>query len=83
MFTEGGNVVLTHDHISSCLQQLLLCIPAPRSASKVANKPWLMVKIQIVPPVNIPIPTKIGPKMGGEFTYPNMVALCNFDQPFA
>ena len=23
------------------------------------------------PPVNIPIPTKIGSKMGGEFTYPN------------
>ena len=22
-----------------------------------------------VPPVNIPIPTKIGSKMGGEFTY--------------
>ena len=30
------------------------------------------VKIQIVPPVNIPIPTKIGSKMGGEFTYPKM-----------
>ena len=29
---------------------------------------WLWVKIQIVPPVNIPIPTKIGSKMGGEFT---------------
>ena len=26
------------------------------------------VKIQIVPPVNIPTPTKIGSKMGGEFT---------------
>ena len=25
-----------------------------------------------VPPVNIPIPTKIGSKMGGEFTYPKM-----------
>ena len=28
-----------------------------------------------VPPVNIPIPTKIGSKMGGEFTYPKMVPL--------
>ena len=25
-----------------------------------------------VPSVNIPIPTKIGSKMGGEFTYPKM-----------
>ena len=25
-----------------------------------------------VPPVNIPIPTKMGSKMGGEFTYPKM-----------
>ena len=25
-----------------------------------------------VPPMNIPIPTKIGSKMGGEFTYPKM-----------
>ena len=31
-----------------------------------------MVKSQIVPPVNIPTPTKIGSKMGGEFTYPKM-----------
>ena len=30
--------------------------------------PWL--KIQIVPPVNIPIPAKTGSKMGGEFIYP-------------
>ena len=29
---------------------------------------WPWVKIQIVPPVNIPLPTKIGSKMGGEFT---------------
>ena len=28
-----------------------------------------------VPPENIPIPTKIGSKMGGEFTYPKMVPL--------
>ena len=28
-----------------------------------------------VPPVNIPIPTKIGPKMGGEFTYPKLLPL--------
>ena len=27
------------------------------------------------PPVNIPIPTNIGSKMGGEFTYPKMVPL--------
>ena len=26
-----------------------------------------------IPPVNIPIPTEIGSKMGGEFTYPKMV----------
>ena len=31
---------------------------------------WPWVKIQIVPPVNLPIPTKKGSKMGGEFTYP-------------
>ena len=30
---------------------------------------WPWAKIQIVPPVQIPIPTKIGSKMGGEFTY--------------
>ena len=30
---------------------------------------WPWVKIQIEPPVNIPIPTKAGSKMGGEFTY--------------
>ena len=28
-----------------------------------------------VPPVNIPIPTKIGSKMGGEFTYPKTLPL--------
>ena len=33
---------------------------------------WPWVEIQIVPSVNIPTPTKIGPKMGGEFTYPRM-----------
>ena len=33
---------------------------------------WPWVKTQIVPPVNIPIPTKLGSKMGGEFTYPKM-----------
>ena len=32
---------------------------------------WQWVKIQIVPPVNLPIPTKTGPNMGGEFTNPN------------
>ena len=37
---------------------------------------WLWVKTQIgLPPVKIPIPTKIGSKMGGEFTYPKMVPL--------
>ena len=30
---------------------------------------WPWVKIQIVPPVNLQIPTKTGSKMGGEFTY--------------
>ena len=30
-------------------------------------------------PVNIPIPTKIGPKMGGEFTYPKMGSQNGFD----
>ena len=34
---------------------------------------WPWVNSQIVPPVNIPNPTtKIGSKMGGEFTYPKM-----------
>ena len=37
------------------------------------------VKSQIVPPVNIPIPTKIGSKMGGEFTYPKMGSQNGFD----
>ena len=36
---------------------------------------WLWVKIQIEPLVNIPIPAKLGSKMGGEFTYPNMAVL--------
>ena len=31
------------------------------------------------PPVNIPIPTKIGSKMGGEFTYPKMGSQNGFD----
>ena len=35
---------------------------------------WPWVKIQIVPPVNIPIPTKIGSKMGGAPT-PNGIPL--------
>ena len=30
---------------------------------------WQWVKPPIVPPANIPIPTKIGSNMGGEFTY--------------
>ena len=34
-----------------------------------------------VPPVNIPIRIKIGPKMGGEFTYPKMGSQNGFDQP--
>ena len=36
---------------------------------------WPWVKTQIVPPVNIPIPSKIGSKMGGEYAYLNMVPL--------
>ena len=32
---------------------------------------WPWVKIQIVPPVSIPTPTK-STEMGGEFTYPKM-----------
>ena len=40
---------------------------------------WPWIKIQIVPPVNIPIPTKLGSKMGGEFTYPKMGAQDGFD----
>ena len=32
------------------------------------------------PPVNIPIPTKIGSKMGGEFTYPRMVLVLTHSQ---
>ena len=36
-----------------------------------------------VPPVNIPIPTKIGSKMGGEFTHTNQNGIQNgFDKPF-
>ena len=31
------------------------------------------------PPVNIPLPTKIGSKMGGEFTYPKMGSQNGFD----
>ena len=33
-----------------------------------------------VPPVNIPIPTKIGSKMGGEFSYPKWDPI-GFDPP--
>ena len=40
---------------------------------------WPWVKSQIVPPVNIPIPTKIGSKMGGEFTYPKVGSQNGFD----
>ena len=40
-----------------------------RKKLKEACQVWPWVKIQIVPPVNIPLPTKIGSKMGGEFTY--------------
>ena len=32
-----------------------------------------------VPPMNIPIPTKVGPKMGGEFTYPKMGSQNGFE----
>ena len=32
-----------------------------------------------VPPVNIPIPTKIGSKMGGELTYPKLGSQNGFD----
>ena len=34
-----------------------------------------------VPPVNIPIPTKIGSKMGREFTYPKMGSQHGFGPP--
>ena len=34
-----------------------------------------------VPPVNIPIPTQIGSKMGGELTYPKMGSQNFFEQP--
>ena len=40
---------------------------------------WPWVKIQIAPPVNIPIPTKIDSKMGGEFTCPKMGSQNGFD----
>ena len=39
------------------------------NASPFGLPTWPWVKIQIVPQVNIPIPTKIGSEMGGEFTY--------------
>ena len=42
---------------------------------------WAWVKIPIVFPVNISIPTKIGSKMGGEFTYPKMGSQNGFDPP--
>ena len=38
-------------------------------ACKVPSHDDLAMGQNPVPPVNIPIPTKIGPKMGGEFTY--------------
>ena len=37
-----------------------------------ASLMWPWVKIQIVPPVNIPISTKIGSKMGGAPTLKNV-----------
>ena len=33
--------------------------------------------------MNIPIPTKVGSKTGGEFTYPNMVPIGFDPQPYA
>ena len=40
----------------------------PTRSLPIAPATWPWVKIQIVPPVNTPIPTKIGSKMGSEFT---------------
>ena len=43
---------------------------------------WPWVKTQIVPPVNIPIPTKVGSRMGGEFTYPKICTIGFDPQPY-
>ena len=56
----------TRKHVAHCFNsQENPCSQLPRP-HRCIRWPW--VKIQIVPPVNIPIPT-IGSKMG-EFTYP-------------
>ena len=53
----------THPH-----QLWALLAEHTKAKGTMLNWRWLWVKIQIVPPVNIPIHTKIGSKMGGEFT---------------
>ena len=50
----------------STILRYIIASPVEESMHVVIMWPW--VKIQIVPPVNIPIPTKIGSKMGGAAT---------------
>ena len=52
---------------------------ARRLETTLGKSPW--VKVQLVPPVNIRFnpTTKIGPKMGGEFTYPKKLKPNGFD----
>ena len=59
-FGVGSREVSCHER--NPLKQSMNPFPAKTNT-------WLWVEIQIVPPVNMPIPTKIGSKMGGEFTY--------------
>ena len=61
-------------YISLCRQPgpgcLNIFVPKPVVCDfRAYSSIWPWVKIQIVPPVNIPIATKIGFKMGGEFIY--------------
>ena len=54
----------------------------PKSHSKkrrTFQKTWLWVKSPFSPSERDPIPTKIGSKMGGEFTYPKMGSQNGFD----
>ena len=46
------------------------CLPLRTVFPKSVQVHELAMGQKPVPPVNIPIPTKIGSKMGGEFTYP-------------
>ena len=56
-----------HTGVSHLLVASRSALSGSERDSPVVTWPW--VKIQIAPPVNIPIPTKTGSKMGGEFSY--------------